>query len=60
MKIACPSCKRVLPDVPDDFAPRPFCSPQCKLGDLHNWLNGAYRISTPLESSDGTPEGTEH
>lgn len=48
MKICCPICKTVLEDVPDDFPPRPFCSPRCKLLDLGNWLNESYRVSEPI------------
>lgn len=28
----------------------PFCSEQCKLADLWNWLNGLYNISEPIHS----------
>lgn len=49
MRIECPICKTVLPDVEPEFASRPFCSPRCKLVDLGNWLSGSYRISTPLD-----------
>ncbi|MEN9578383.1 MAG: gyrase inhibitor YacG [Pseudomonadota bacterium] len=42
-------CKKQLENAPDDFAPRPFCSPRCKLADLGNWLGETYRVSTPLE-----------
>jgi uncharacterized protein len=45
-------CKKVIEDAPDDHPPRPFCSARCKLADLHNWLGGHYRISTPLESTE--------
>ncbi|HYO94226.1 MAG TPA: DNA gyrase inhibitor YacG [Polyangiaceae bacterium] len=54
MRIDCPTCHRVLPDVPADFAPRPFCSVRCKLADLHNWFSEEYRVSEPipLETED--------
>jgi len=52
VRIECPTCKRVLEDAPADFAPRPFCSPRCKLADLHNWLSENYRISNPLAVSE--------
>jgi endogenous inhibitor of DNA gyrase (YacG/DUF329 family) len=54
VRIECPTCKAVLADVPEDYAPRPFCSPRCKLADLYGWLNEEYRISEPLplEPSD--------
>jgi endogenous inhibitor of DNA gyrase (YacG/DUF329 family) len=52
VRIDCPYCKRVIPDAPDDYGPRPFCSPRCKLADLHDWLNEAYRICSPSNSQD--------
>jgi uncharacterized protein len=59
MRIDCPICKRVLADAPDDHGPRPFCSTQCKMIDLGNWLSDAYRI--PLSSvEDGIQEGDDH
>jgi uncharacterized protein len=50
MRIECPICKKILVDAPDDFGPRPFCSPSCKLIDLGNWLSETYRI--PLSSRE--------
>jgi endogenous inhibitor of DNA gyrase (YacG/DUF329 family) len=55
IRIKCPGCSRVIEDAPDDFGPRPFCSPTCKLDDLSNWLNDLYRIPgevVDLENSD--------
>ncbi len=48
MRIVCPTCKKVVENAPPDFPPRPFCSPSCKLADLHNWLSGRYRSSQPI------------
>lgn len=48
MRICCPTCNKRLDDVPPDFPFRPFCSSRCKLADLDNWLNEAYRISEPV------------
>jgi hypothetical protein len=48
VRIVCPACKKVIEDAPEDFAPRPFCSPRCKLADLHAWLSERYVISQPL------------
>ncbi len=48
MRIVCPTCKKVIADAPADYPPRPFCSPNCKLADLHNWLSERYSISEPL------------
>ncbi|HVU04687.1 MAG TPA: DNA gyrase inhibitor YacG [Polyangiaceae bacterium] len=56
MRIVCPMCRKVLEDAPEDFPPRPFCSPRCKLADLDNWLNERYRFSSPREE---TPEDDE-
>ena len=56
MRITCPICKTALENVAEDYAPRPFCSPRCKLVDLGNWLNGSYRIPTaeqPGEDDEG-------
>ena len=55
VRITCPICKTVLENAPEGFEPRPFCSPRCKLIDLGNWLDGAYRIPTqerPEENED--------
>ena len=52
MKIVCPLCKKVLPDVSPDYESRPFCSMRCKLADLGNWMNETYRISRPLTAED--------
>ena len=52
MSTACPICKKVLEAEADEQPFRPFCSQRCKLADLHNWLGGAYRISTPIQPTD--------
>lgn len=59
MRIVCPLCKKVIENAPEDFPARPFCSPRCKLNDLHNWLSGTYRISTPLEGTEPAPDGPD-
>lgn len=51
MRIDCPICKKVLDEAPADFGPRPFCSARCKMVDLGNWLDGAYRIPLGRESA---------
>lgn len=55
MKIVCPTCKRVIENAPEDHPPRPFCSPQCKLADLDNWLHERYRIPTDDEPEEPLP-----
>jgi hypothetical protein len=52
MRIECPICKTTMEEAPHDFGPRPFCSTRCKMVDLGNWLNEAYRIP-------GAPVGRE-
>ena len=37
----CPICKSPCPRPPEN-ATFPFCSKQCKLADLGNWLDGRY------------------
>jgi endogenous inhibitor of DNA gyrase (YacG/DUF329 family) len=58
VRIVCPACKKVIENAPADFPPRPFCSPSCKLADLHNWLSERYVISQPIASLGG--EEDEH
>jgi endogenous inhibitor of DNA gyrase (YacG/DUF329 family) len=31
---------------------RPFCSPRCKKVDLHNWLEGVYRLPRDIEPDE--------
>ncbi|HEY4184144.1 MAG TPA: DNA gyrase inhibitor YacG [Polyangia bacterium] len=60
----CPTCKKTFA-TPTPAAPRPrpgtapFCSVRCRAADLGNWLNGAYRVSTPAseEDLDRGPDG---
>lgn len=52
MRIECPICQKTIEDAPDDHGPRPFCSSRCKMVDLGNWLNDAYRIPVARESSN--------
>lgn len=59
MRIDCPICKKTIEEAPDDFGPRPFCSKRCKMVDLGNWLNEAYRI--PVSSREtSAPGGDDH
>ena len=52
MRIVCPIYQTVLEDAPDNHGPRPFCSTRCKMIDLGNWLNEAYRVSEPIRPED--------
>ncbi len=52
MHIRCPICKREIPNAPNDFEWRPFCSKRCKTIDLGNWLGEVYRITRPLGPDD--------
>ncbi len=52
LRLACPICKTVVEDAPEDLPTRPFCSARCKLADLDNWLSDVYRISSPLGDGD--------
>jgi endogenous inhibitor of DNA gyrase (YacG/DUF329 family) len=59
----CPTCKKHIksPESQDDDSGRflPFCSERCRLIDLGAWLDGAYKISTPVEQKDeGAPQET--
>lgn len=51
MRIDCPICRKVLENAADDHGPRPFCSTRCKMVDLGNWLNDAYRIPMARETT---------
>jgi len=47
----CPTCGRVVKaEPPDPFLP--FCSERCRLADLGKWLDGGYRIGSPLSEED--------
>jgi uncharacterized protein len=59
VRIACPICKRVVEDAPEDYQYRPFCSERCKLVDLGNWLGEKYRISRALQPEDLSDDGIE-
>jgi len=53
----CPTCKRALALEPgaalaNAWPHRPFCSERCRSIDLGSWLDGAYRISSPVSEED--------
>jgi endogenous inhibitor of DNA gyrase (YacG/DUF329 family) len=47
----CPTCGRVAEVKPPDEL-RPFCSARCRAADLGKWLDGAFRISSPVAEED--------
>jgi len=53
----CAICGKEAADEGNSF--RPFCSERCKLIDFDNWLQGRYRISTPIEEHDDAEEAAE-
>jgi len=36
---------------------RPFCSARCRAADLGTWLDGGYRIATPLTDDAELDDG---
>jgi endogenous inhibitor of DNA gyrase (YacG/DUF329 family) len=59
----CPTCKRSFDrdrnrqDGEPTSPSGPFCSTRCRLADLGHWLDGNYRIGSPIseEDLDGSP-----
>ena len=51
----CPTCGK-----PTVFSPynecRPFCSRQCKTGDLAAWASDEYKLATNERAGDGSDE----
>ncbi len=43
MMVKCPRCGKQTDNANNPF--RPFCSENCKVIDLGNWISGVYRIS---------------
>jgi endogenous inhibitor of DNA gyrase (YacG/DUF329 family) len=48
----CPTCNRDLKDDDEAQRFRPFCSERCRTADLGKWLDGGYRIGTPVTEDD--------
>jgi endogenous inhibitor of DNA gyrase (YacG/DUF329 family) len=46
----CPTCGRAT--APETLPTRPFCSDRCRTADLGRWLEGSYRIGSPIEEED--------
>jgi endogenous inhibitor of DNA gyrase (YacG/DUF329 family) len=56
-KSKCPNCKK--PVLKQDNAFFPFCSEQCRLIDLGQWLDGGYTIPStdaPPSSEPDSPD----
>lgn len=49
-KVKCPLCGKKT--LWDDNPYRPFCSKECKLADLYNWLSEVYKISLPEKGGE--------
>ena len=61
-KVTCPTCRRELEGTRAEIPTLPFCSPRCRAADLGSWLNGGFRISSPVAEEDldaGLPTGDE-
>lgn len=53
MRARCPICRKEFEFPGLERHPEyPFCSSRCRLVDLDRWLEGDYRISTPLAHGD--------
>jgi hypothetical protein len=52
MQRKCPTCRRTLDPAAAASPNRPFCSERCRTADLGGWLDGAYRIASPLSEED--------
>ena len=46
----CPMCKKLLQNT--DIPTFPFCSDQCRLLDLNNWVEGKYQVTRPIDPTD--------
>lgn len=52
----CPTCRiGVSPDT-ETF---PFCSPRCRMADLHRWMGGEYKVSRPASDPRDWEEAGE-
>jgi uncharacterized protein len=52
LRFTCPTCRRTLEGTLADIPTLPFCSPRCRAADLGHWLEGNYRIGSPLSEED--------
>ena len=49
--IKCPECGKVTEYSPENEY-RPFCSKRCRLIDLGEWIDGAYKINSEDNSQE--------
>jgi len=52
VRLVCPICQKVIENAATEHPTRPFCSRQCKLIDLDNWLNERYGVPAPASAED--------
>jgi endogenous inhibitor of DNA gyrase (YacG/DUF329 family) len=52
MTFDCPTCKRRCEGTFAEFPTLPFCSARCRAADLGSWLDGVYRIGSPISEED--------
>jgi uncharacterized protein len=48
VKRKCPTCSRPFEPSEATQPFRPFCSARCRAADLGTWLDGGYRIASPM------------
>jgi uncharacterized protein len=56
VKRKCPTCARLFEPSEASKPFRPFCSGRCRAADLGKWLDGGYRIGSPMSDDDGESE----
>jgi len=49
-RMRCPCCNKPLGKDGSEFFP--FCSQQCRLIDLNQWLEGRFKVSRPLDPEE--------
>jgi endogenous inhibitor of DNA gyrase (YacG/DUF329 family) len=57
VKRKCPTCRRTFAPSDETQAFRPFCSARCRAADLGKWLDGGYRIATPISDEAELDDG---
>ncbi|HVY38505.1 MAG TPA: DNA gyrase inhibitor YacG [Polyangia bacterium] len=57
MKRKCPTCGRSFEQSEETLPFRPFCSARCRAADLGKWLDGGYRIATPITDDAELDDG---